>query len=213
MSSATTRTPSGVKPPASPHMRSSEIEGRPISELRMWGEAGGLTPLGVRVVALDILRARRSPAERSTYALRMVRAAVAALDAPEAAKAVRRPVGVSLTRRGLLRRRATTWVPVVDVDVDDRDPRGRTAAQQASAGQRDPDGTAYSLRGFGRVERGHGGSHHPQGVGRSLGRAAPRPQDVERHHADAERGQTTRLSPHAQLRDRASLDLRAAHVG
>ena len=95
----------------------AEFERPPISELRMWGEAGGLAPLGVRVVALDILRSRRSPAERSAYALRMVRAAVAALDAPEAAKAVRRSVGVSLTRRGLLSGRATTWVPVVDVDA------------------------------------------------------------------------------------------------
>ena len=94
----------------------AEFERPPISELRMWGEAGGLAPLGVRVVALDILRARRSPAERSTYALRMVRAAVAALEGPGAAQAVRRSVGVSLTRRGLLSGRATTWVPVVAVD-------------------------------------------------------------------------------------------------
>lgn len=95
----------------------AEFERPPISELRMWGEAGGLAPLGVRVVALDILRSRRSPAERSTYALRMVRAAVAALDAPGTAPAVRRSVGVSLTRRGLLSGRATTWVPVVEVDA------------------------------------------------------------------------------------------------
>ena len=95
----------------------AEFECPPISELRMWGEAGGLAPLGVRVVAFDILRARRSPAERSTYALRMVRAAVAALDAPGTGKAVRRSVGVSLTRRGLLSGRATTWVPVVGVDA------------------------------------------------------------------------------------------------
>jgi ferredoxin len=94
----------------------AEFERPPISELRMWGEAGGLAPLGVRVVALDILRARRSPAERSTYALRMVRAAVAALEGPGTAQAVRRSVGVSLTRRGLLSGRATTWVPVVAVD-------------------------------------------------------------------------------------------------
>ena len=39
----------------------------PISELRMWGEAGGLAPLGVNVVALDILRARRGTVERSTW--------------------------------------------------------------------------------------------------------------------------------------------------
>lgn len=95
----------------------AEFERPPISELRMWGEAGGLAPLGVQVVALDILRARRSPAEQSTYALRMVRAAVAALDAPGTAKAVRRSVGVSLSRRGLLSGRATTWVPVVEVDA------------------------------------------------------------------------------------------------
>ncbi len=95
----------------------AEFERPPISELRMWGEAGGLAPLGVRVVALDILRSKRSPAERSTYALRMVRAAVAALDASGTAKAVRRSVGVSLTRRGLLSGRATTWVPVVEVDA------------------------------------------------------------------------------------------------
>ena len=95
----------------------AEFERPPISELRMWGEAGGLAPLGVHVVALDILRARRSPAERSTYAVRMVRAAVAALEASGTAKAVRRPVGASLTRRGLLSGRATTWVPVVEVDA------------------------------------------------------------------------------------------------
>lgn len=95
----------------------AEFERPPISELRMWGEAGGLAPLGVHVVALDILRARRSPDERSTYAVRMVRAAVAALDAPCAPQAVRRSVGVSLTRRGLLSGRATTWVPVVEVDA------------------------------------------------------------------------------------------------
>jgi len=95
----------------------AEFERPPIAELRMWGEAGGLSPLGVHVVALDILRARRSPGERSTYALRMVRAAVAALDTPCAPQAVRRSVGVSLTRRGLLSARATTWVPVVGVDA------------------------------------------------------------------------------------------------
>jgi len=95
----------------------AEFERPPISELRMWGEAGGLSPLGVHVVALDILRARRSPGERSTYAVRMVRAAVAALDTPCAPQAVRRSVGVSLTRRGLLSARATTWVPVVGVDA------------------------------------------------------------------------------------------------
>lgn len=88
-----------------------------ISELRMWGEAGGLAPLGVHLVALDIVRARRNPAERSTYAVRMVRAAMAALDAPGTAQAVRRPVGVSLSRRGLLSGRATTWVPVVEIDA------------------------------------------------------------------------------------------------
>ncbi|MEO8556096.1 MAG: 4Fe-4S binding protein [Actinomycetota bacterium] len=94
----------------------AEFERPPIAELRMWGEAGGLLPLGVRVVALDILRAGRSRAERATYAVRMVRAGVASLDGSGTAQAVRRSVGVSLTRRGLLRGRATTWVPVVAVD-------------------------------------------------------------------------------------------------
>lgn len=95
----------------------TEFERPPISELRMWGEAGGLDPLGVRVVALDVLRARRSPEERLAYAVRMVRAAAAALDVAPAAQAVRRPVGTSLSRRALLRGRATTWAPVVDVDA------------------------------------------------------------------------------------------------
>lgn len=95
----------------------AESDRPPISELRMWGEAGGLAPLGIQHVALDILGARRSPAERSAYAARMVRAAVAALDGPDIAKAVRRPVGASLSRRGLLSGRATTWVPVVAVDA------------------------------------------------------------------------------------------------
>jgi len=95
----------------------AEFERPPIAELRMWGEAGGLAPLGVGVVALDILRSRRNPAERSTYALRMVRAAAAALDAADRVPAVRRSVGVSLTRRGLLSGRATTWVPVVGIDA------------------------------------------------------------------------------------------------
>jgi ferredoxin len=95
----------------------TEFERPPISELRTWGEAGGLAPLGVRVVALDILRARRSPAERSAYAVRMVHAAMAALDASATARAVRRPVGASLSRRALLSGRATTWVPVVEVDA------------------------------------------------------------------------------------------------
>lgn len=95
----------------------TEFERPPISELRMWGEAGGLAPLGVQLVALDILRARRSPQERSTYAVRMVRAAMAALDVPHTAQAVRRPVGASLSRRALLNGRATTWAPVVAVDA------------------------------------------------------------------------------------------------
>src|SRR5680860_1925909 len=95
----------------------TEVGRTPISELRMWGEAGGLDPLGVRVVALDVLRARRSPEERLAYAVRMVRAAAAALDVAPAAHAVRRPVGASLSRRALLRGRATTWAPVVDVDA------------------------------------------------------------------------------------------------
>jgi len=94
----------------------AEFERPPIAELRMWGEAGGLAPLGVRVVALDILRAGRSHVERSTYAVRMVRAGVASLDRLGTAQAVRRSMGVSLTRRGLLSGRATTWVPVVAVD-------------------------------------------------------------------------------------------------
>ena len=94
----------------------AEFERPPIAELRMWGEAGGLAPLGVRVVALDILRAGRSRVERSTYAVRMVRAGVASLGGLGTAQAVRRSVGVSLTRRGLLSGRATTWVPVVGVD-------------------------------------------------------------------------------------------------
>ena len=95
----------------------AEFERPPVAELRTWGAAGGLDPLGVHVVALDILRARRSTTERSAYAVRMVRAAVAALEAPGTAQAVRRPVGASLSRRGLLSLRATTWVPVVEVDA------------------------------------------------------------------------------------------------
>ena len=95
----------------------AEFERPPISELAMWGEAGGASPLGVHGVALDILRARRSADERLTYAVRMVRAAVAALDAARAPEAVRRSVGGSLTRRGLFSARATTWVPVVGVDA------------------------------------------------------------------------------------------------
>jgi len=94
---------------------SATSEHPPLSELRMWGEAGGLAPLAVNKVALDIVRARRSTLERSTYAARMVRAAVAALDAPGTARAARRPLGGSLSRRALLHGRATTWVPVADV--------------------------------------------------------------------------------------------------
>ena len=93
----------------------ANLEHPPLSELRMWGEAGGLAPLDINRVALDILRARRGAPERSTYAARMVRAAVAALDAPGSARAVRRPVGASLSRRALLNGRATTWVPVAEV--------------------------------------------------------------------------------------------------
>lgn len=89
----------------------------PISELRTWGAPGGLPPLGVQAVALDILRARRSSTERLTYAVRMVRAAAAALEAPATGQAVRRPVGTSLSRRGLLTGRATTWVPAVSVEA------------------------------------------------------------------------------------------------
>jgi ferredoxin len=92
---------------------SADLEHPPIAELRMWGEAGGLAPLGVNVVALDILRARRSAVERSAYAVRMVRSAVLALGAP--GTAIRRPVGGALSRRALLNGRATTWVPVVEV--------------------------------------------------------------------------------------------------
>lgn len=95
----------------------ADFERPPISELRTWGAAGGLAPLRVQAVALDILRARRSPGERSAYAVRMVRAALAALDEPEAAEVGRRPVGASLSRRALLGGRATTWVPVVAVDA------------------------------------------------------------------------------------------------
>jgi ferredoxin len=88
----------------------------PISELRTWGEAGGLNPLGVQVVALDILYAGRGARERSAYAVRLVGAALAALDAPGGTPAARRPVGASLSRRALFRGRGTTWVPVVEVD-------------------------------------------------------------------------------------------------
>lgn len=95
----------------------AELGHPPIALLRTWGAAGGLAPLGIQVVALDILRARRSALERSTYARRMVAAAVAALDAPDTARAARRPVGDSLSRRALLSGRATTWVPVVEVDT------------------------------------------------------------------------------------------------
>ncbi|MEO8518769.1 MAG: 4Fe-4S binding protein [Dermatophilaceae bacterium] len=94
---------------------SAKLGHPPIPELRMWGQAGGLAPLGVKVVALDILSAGRSPVERRSYAVRMVRSAVAALDAPRTARAVRRPIGASLSRRALLNGRATTWVPVVEV--------------------------------------------------------------------------------------------------
>ncbi|MHB1475065.1 MAG: 4Fe-4S binding protein [Dermatophilaceae bacterium] len=92
----------------------AELECPPVAELRTWGAAGGLAPLGVQVVALDILRARRSTTERSAYAVRMVRAAVAA---PGTAVAARRSVGASLSRRGLLTGRATTWVPVIEVEA------------------------------------------------------------------------------------------------
>lgn len=94
-----------------------ELEHPPIAELRTWGAGGGLAPLGVQVVALDILSARRSITERLAYAVRMVRAGVAALDASDTSKAARRPVGASLSRRALFSGRATTWVPVVEVDA------------------------------------------------------------------------------------------------
>ena len=69
------------------------------------------------MVALDILTAGRTTAERPAYAVRMVRAAVAALGAPGVAEAARRTLGTSLSRRALLSGRATTWVPVVRVDA------------------------------------------------------------------------------------------------
>lgn len=95
----------------------TKINTPPVSDLRTWGEAGGLDPLGVAVVALDILTAGRTVDERPAYAVRMVRAAVASLSAPGVAEAARRPVGASLSRRALLSGRATTWVPVVRVDA------------------------------------------------------------------------------------------------
>lgn len=94
----------------------AELECPPIAELRTWGVAGGLAPLGVAVVALDILGARRSTTERLAYAVRMVRAAVASLDRSATSQAARRAVGASLSRRALLRARATTWVPIVRVE-------------------------------------------------------------------------------------------------
>jgi len=99
----------------------------PIAELRTWGVAGGLSPLKIQTVSLDILHARRGPTERSTYAVRMVRAALAALDTPGTAKAARRPV-VSLSRRSLLSGRSTTWVPVIEVDT--RTCRGTVRCQR-----------------------------------------------------------------------------------
>ena len=95
----------------------TEIGCPTVSELRTWGEAIGLDPLGVQVVALDILTAGRTADERPAYAVRMVRAAVASLSASGVAEAARRPVGASLSRRALLSGRATTWVPVVRVDA------------------------------------------------------------------------------------------------
>jgi len=95
----------------------TEIGSPPVAELRTWGEACGLDPLGVQVVALDILTAGRTVAESLAYAVRMVRAALAALGTPGVAEAARRPLGASLSRRALLSGRATTWVPVVRVDA------------------------------------------------------------------------------------------------
>jgi ferredoxin len=95
----------------------TETGSPPLSELRTWGEAGGLDPLGVQVVALDILTAGRTVTERPAYAVRMVSAAVAALGTSGVAPAARRPVGASLSRRALLSGRATTWAPVVRVDA------------------------------------------------------------------------------------------------
>jgi len=93
-----------------------ELEHPTLAELRTWGAAGGLATLGVQVVALDILRSGRSTTERSRYAVRMVRAALASADGPDQAATARRPAGASLSRRALLSCRATTWVPVVEVD-------------------------------------------------------------------------------------------------
>ncbi len=94
----------------------AELGCPPIAELRTWGVAGGLAPLGVAVVALDILGAGRGTTERLAYAVRMIRAEVAALAQSATSQAARRPVGASLSRRALLRARATTWVPIVRVE-------------------------------------------------------------------------------------------------
>lgn len=94
-----------------------ELEHPTLAELRMWGAAGRLAKLGVQVVALDILCSGRSTTERSEYAVRMVRAALAAADGPDPATPARRRAGASLSRRALLSARASTWVPVVEVDA------------------------------------------------------------------------------------------------
>lgn len=94
-----------------------ELEQQTLAELRTWGAAGGLARLGVQVVALDILRSGRSTAERWEYAVRLVRAALAAADGPDQATTAHRRAGASLSRRALLSCRASTWVPVVEVDA------------------------------------------------------------------------------------------------
>ena len=86
-----------------------------LGELRTWGAGAGLDPLGVQLVTLGILRARRDAPERAAYAARLVRAAAAAADARDVSPSVRRSLGSALTRRALLHGRASTWVPVVDV--------------------------------------------------------------------------------------------------
>lgn len=90
--------------------------GSRVAELRTWGVAGGLDPLGVQSVELDVLASGRSPAERAAYAARLVGAAVAALRPPLPAAVQRRSLGPALSRRGLLSGRLATWQPVVEVD-------------------------------------------------------------------------------------------------
>ena len=87
-----------------------------LGELRTWGAGVGLDRLGVQLVTLGSLRARRTALERAAYAARLVRAATAAAVASDVAASARRSLGPALTRRALLHGRASTWVPVVDVD-------------------------------------------------------------------------------------------------